>query len=157
MRTLLIMLFALLAGPALTPSLHAAGSDSPTPFPKQADPDYQSGKKAIEAQNWKVALDSFNRVATRDPGNADAQNYLGYAWRKSGNLDMAFKHYNEALRLDPSHKGALEYMGEAYLMVNNLPKAEENLARLNKACFFSCEEYRDLKKAIEDYKQRNGK
>jgi len=43
-------------------------------------------------------------VASRDPNNADAQNYLGYAWRKSGNLDLAFKHYNEALRLDPKHR-----------------------------------------------------
>jgi hypothetical protein len=36
--------------------------------------------------------------------------------------------------------------------VNNLPKAEEHLARLDKLCFFSCEEYRDLKKAVEQYK-----
>jgi len=157
MRTLLITLFALLAGLALAPSAHAAGSDSPAPMGLPADPDYESGKKAIEAKNWKAALDSFNRVATRDPGNADAQNYLGYAWRKSGNLDLAFKHYNEALRLDPSHKGAHEYIGEAYLIANNLPKAEEHLARLDKICFFSCEEYRDLKKAIEEYKRRGGK
>ena len=39
-------------------------------------------------------------------------------------------------------------------VANNLPKAEEHLARLDKLCFFSCEEYRDLKKAIEDYKRR---
>jgi len=37
-------------------------------------------------------------------------------------------------------------------MVNDLPKAEAHLAQLDKLCFFSCEEYRDLKKAIEDYK-----
>jgi len=156
MRTLMICMLAVLAGPALSPSLHAAGSDSPPPG-RPADPDYESGKKAIEAQNWKVALDSFNRAASHDPNNPDVQNYLGYAWRKSGNLDLAFKHYNEALRLDPSHKGAHEYIGEAYLMVNNLPKAEEHLARLNKICFFPCEEYRDLKKAVENYKATGGK
>ena len=153
MRKLLILTLALLAGPALSPTLRAAGTDSgPGPNARPVDPDYESGKKAVDAQNWRTALDSFNRVATRDPSNADVQNYLGYAWRKSGNLDLAFKHYNEALRLDPRHKGANEYIGEAYLMVNNLPKAEEHLARLDKLCFFPCEEFSDLKKAVEQYK-----
>src|SRR5713101_7395860 len=142
MRTLAISILALLAGLALSPFLLAAGMDTgPGPNARPVDPDYESGKKAIEAQNWKVALDSFGRVAER----------------KSGNLELAFKHYNEALRLDPKHKGAHEYIGEAYLMVNNLPKAEEHLARLDQLCFFSCEEYRDLKKSIEEYKQRAGK
>ncbi|HEY6241184.1 MAG TPA: tetratricopeptide repeat protein [Burkholderiales bacterium] len=152
MRTLLIAVLALSAGLVLAPVVRAAGTDSEPVSARPVDPDYENGKKAVAAQNWKAALDSFNRVASRDPGNVDAQNYLGYAWRKSGNLDLAFKHYNEALRLDPKHKGANEYIGEAYLMVNNLPKAEEHLARLNKLCFFSCEEYADLKKAIGEYK-----
>ncbi len=153
MRKLLISVFALLTGLLICPTLHAAGADSdPAPNARPADPDYESGKKAVEAGNWKTALDSFERVASRDPNNADAQNYLGYAWRKSGNLDLAFKHYNEALRLNPRHKGAHEYIGEAYLMVNNLAKAEEHLARLDKLCFFPCEEYSELKKAVEEYK-----
>jgi tetratricopeptide (TPR) repeat protein len=158
MRKLPISILALLAGLAFSPFLLAAGMDTgPGPNARPVDPDYESGKKAIEAQNWKVALDSFSRVASREPSNADVQNYLGYASRKSGNLELAFKHYNEALRLDPKHKGAHEYIGEAYLMVNNLPKAEEHLALLDKLCFFSCEEYRDLKKSIEEYRQRAGK
>ncbi len=154
MRKLPISILVLLAGLAFSPFLLAAGMDTaPGPNAPPVDPDYESGKKAIEAQNWKTALDSFGRVASREPSNADVQNYLGYAWRKSGNLELAFKHYNEALRLDPKHKGAHEYIGEAYLMVNDLPKAEEHLALLDKLCFFSCEEYRDLKKSIEEYKQ----
>jgi tetratricopeptide (TPR) repeat protein len=86
--------------------------------------------------------------------NADYHSLYAYSLRRSGSgeMDQVFKHYNEALRLDPKHKGAHEYIGEAYLMVNDLPKAEAHLAQLDKLCFFSCEEYRDLKKAIEDYK-----
>src|SRR3979490_273717 len=157
MRKLLISVLALLAGLALVQTLHAAGMDSgPAPNARPGAPDYESGKKAVEAGNWRPALDSFERVASRDPSNADAQNYLGYAWRKSGNLDLAFKHYNEALRLDPKHRGAHEYIGEAYLMVNNLPKAEEHLARLDKLCFLPCEEYSELKKAHERTKQGGG-
>ena len=151
MHKLLIPVFVLATGFALSPLLRAADS-SPAPLTRPADPDYEGGVKATTAGNWRAAIESFGRVASREPDNADVQNHLGYAWRKSGNLDLAFKHYNEALRLDPKHKGAHEYIGEAYLMVNNLPKAEEHLARLDKLCFFSCEEYRDLKKAVEQYK-----
>jgi len=153
MRTLLMLAVVLLVIPALVPA--AWGANSPLPAARPADTDYENGMKAIQSQNWKAAIEYFDRVAAREPANADAQNELGYAWRKSGNLDLAFKHYEEALRLDPKHKGAHEYIGEAYLMAGNLPKAEEHLAALDKICTFSCEEYRDLKKAIEKYKEKN--
>jgi hypothetical protein len=79
-----------------------------------------------------------------------------YNLRKGPSPDMSlvFKHYNEALRIDPKHKGANEYLGEAYLMVNNLPKAKEQLAVLDKLCFFSCREHSELKKSIADYEAK---
>jgi Flp pilus assembly protein TadD len=153
MRKLHIPALALLAGLALTPIAYAADTpSSPAPTPKPKDPDLEAGRQAITAQNWQLAIEDFNRAAARDPKNADAQNLLGYSWRKSGNLDLAFKYYNEALRLDPGHRGAHEYIGEAYLMVNNLPKAEEHLAQLNKLCWLPCSEYSELKKAVEQYR-----
>jgi Flp pilus assembly protein TadD len=148
------MLFLFLLSFTLVLPARAAGTESPSPAPVQQDPDYQNGKQAFEAKNWKLALEHFSRALTRDPGNADIQNYLGYAHRQSGNLDAAFRHYGEALRLDPRHRGAHEYAGEAYLIADNLPKAEEHLAALDRLCFFSCEEFRDLKKAVETFKQR---
>jgi hypothetical protein len=69
-------------------------------------------------------------------------------------MELVFKHYREALRIDPKHRGATEYLGEAYLMVNDLPKAKEQLAALDKLCFFGCEEYTMLKKAIADYEAK---
>jgi Flp pilus assembly protein TadD len=119
------------------------------------DADYAAGKQAITAGNWQVAADAFSRVVARDAGNANAHNFLGYAYRKSGKLDLAFKHYEEALRLDPKHRGAHEYIGETYLLTNNLAKAEEHLKALDRICFFGCEEYDDLKKAVAEYKQNN--
>ena len=118
------------------------------------DADYAAGKRAVEAKNWRAALDAFNKVVATDPGNANAHNFLGYAYRKSGKLDLAFKHYEEALRLDPKHRGAHEYLGEAYLMVNNLAKAEEHLKVLDRLCLFGCEEYDDLKKAVAEFRQK---
>ena len=139
------------------PATMAAGGGGSEPVWSAApeDPDYVAGKQAVEAMNWQAALDAFNKVLAKDARNANAHNYLGYAYRKSGKLDLAFKHYEEALRLDPRHRGAHEYVGEAYLMTGNLAKAEEHLKALDDICLFSCEEYRDLKKAVAEYRQKN--
>jgi Flp pilus assembly protein TadD len=149
LAAVLIAAATLLPGAAL-----AVGDDSPAPPGVPSDPDFEAGKAAVRAQNWPAAIGAFNKVAAKDPQNADAQNFLGFAYRKSGNLDLAFKHYNEALRLDPGHRGAHEYIGEAYLMQGNLAKAKEHLARLDRLCFFGCEEYDDLKKSIAEYEKR---
>ena len=66
--------------------------------------------------------------------HADAHNWLGFAYRNTGDLDRAFAEYEEALKLDPQHKGAHEYVGEAYVIARNLPKTEEHLAALEKLC-----------------------
>jgi hypothetical protein len=42
-------------------------------------------------------------------------------------------------------------------MTGNLPMAEQRLAALDKACVLSCEEYRDLKKAVASYKANGNK
>ena len=93
-------------------------------------------------------------AALRDTRNADIENYLGYAYRQSGQLQPAFTHYQRALQINPRHRGAHEYIGEAYLMANNLAKAEEHLAALQRICLIPCEEYEDLKKAVADYRAR---
>jgi Flp pilus assembly protein TadD len=141
--------------------LPAAGAlavvEETTPASVPMDPDYEAGKKAVETKNWKLAVQHFNRAAGKDPRNADIQNYLGFANRQAGNIDQAFKHYYEALKLNPGHRGAHEYIGEAYLKTGNLPKAEEHLKALDRLCTFSCEEYRDLKKSIEEYRKNRKK
>jgi Flp pilus assembly protein TadD len=143
----------LLAGGLALPA-HSAGDDSTPASQKSTDPDYLAGKKAIEAGNWKLAIESFSRAAARDKDNADIQNYLGYAYRKSGNLDTAFKYYTVALKLSPDHRGAHEYIGEAYLMKGDLKMAKEHLAALDRICTFGCEEYRELKKAVAAFEQK---
>ncbi len=155
-RTLL-PLFVLLAALTLSgqPAVAAGGGGGDSVvITVPEDPNYAAGKQAVEAKNWQGALDAFSKAAAKDPRNANAQNYLGYTYRRMGQFDLAFKHYEEALRLNPKHRGAHEYLGEAYLMVNNLGKAEEQLKELDSLCFFGCEEYTELKKAVADYKQK---
>ena len=137
----------------LVPGPVAADPTEDDPGASQLDPDYAAGKKAIEGKQWSAAIKSLASAALRDTRNADLQNYLGYAYRNSGQVDLAFKHYHRALQLSPRHRGAHEYAGEAYLMVNNLAKAEEHLAALQKICLIPCEEFEDLKKAIAEYRR----
>ena len=118
------------------------------------DPNFTIGRQAVEAKNWQTAVDAFGKVVAKDPRNADGFNMLAYSYRKMGNLDMAFKNYDEALRIDPKHRAAHEYLGEAYLMAGNLAKAEEHLSTLDKLCFFGCEEFRELKQKVAEYKQK---
>ncbi len=147
-----LILFALLTGLAFADGGGGGGGGSNSIVHK-TDVNLEKAKMAIKDQEWGRAIVLLNLSAANDNNNADVQNLLGFAERKRGNLDAAFIHYERALVLDPKHRGAHEYLGEAYLMAGNLAKAEEQLAALDKLCFFSCEEYRDLKVAIADYQK----
>jgi len=118
-----------------------------------AAPDKLDGVRAqIAARNFPGAIEELKRL--NDTGSADWNNLMGYSLRKGPTPDFAGaeKFYNEALRIDPAHRGALEYSGELYLQTGDLARAEQRLAALDKACFFGCAEYSDLKKAIAQYK-----
>ena len=118
------------------------------------DVNFVEGKKAVDAQDWNKAVEWLTKAAQSQPQNADVHNYLGYAYRKTGRFPAAFTHYNEALRLNPKHKHAHEYIGEAYLLTDDLFKAEYHLSELQRICSpIPCEEYKDLKRAVESYKK----
>jgi len=91
---LLLLVFAA----TISPVLHAVDTEE-QPGVRGLDPDYAAGRKAIEARNWNAAIKSFSSAALRDPDNADLQNYLGFSYRKLGQLEPAFKHYQRTLAL----------------------------------------------------------
>jgi len=125
-----------------------------TPQATAQDADYLAGKNALDAKNWTLAIKSFSSAAQRNPQNADIQNYLGYAYRKSGKLDLAFKHYKRALDLNPRHRGAHEYIGEAYLMKGDVQSARKHLGALREICTLSCEELTDLEREIAKHAKK---
>jgi tetratricopeptide (TPR) repeat protein len=118
----------------------------------QLDPDFAAGKKALVAEDWNGAIAALKLAALRDPGNADIQNYIGYAYRRLRQLDAAIAHYQQALMLNPRHRSAHEHLGEAHLVRGNLVKAEEHLTALELICLIPCDEYGDLKRAVALYK-----
>lgn len=127
---------------------HAAGSDdayaaAPSPL--------QSAVDAIRAQRYDYAIQLLEPYTQRHARDADGFNWLGYAYRKTGQLPLAFSRYERALALDPKHRGAHEYIGEAYLQDGRPAQAEQHLQRLQALCG-DCEEYLELQRAIAAYR-----
>lgn len=135
------------------------GLASATAFAADSEPKYSGGdeaRQAIDEGNYDKAIGMLLEANSKQPGNADTLNLLGFSHRKLGRFDEALKYYTEALAIEPKHRGANEYLGELYLETNQLPKAEERLAVLDDACVFGCDEYNDLKAAIEAYRAKQG-
>jgi Flp pilus assembly protein TadD len=137
---------------------HAAlAADTPAPAVAAAPDKLAEARTLIKARKWSEAVAELQRV--NDPASADWNNLMGFSIRRgsSPDLDASERFYNEALRINPNHRGALEYSGQLYLMKGDLAGAERRLAVLDKACTFGCEEYTDLKKAIERFKAAGNK
>ena len=147
--------FALAAAIAiLTVSPGLAVEEDSNPQDSARNPDYAAGKQAFDRKEWGEAVRRFSRATVLDPDNADIQNYLGFSYRKMGQLELAFKYYHRALALNPRHRGAHEYIGEAYLMADNLAGAQKHLEALRNICLLPCEELGELQKAIAEYRAK---
>jgi Flp pilus assembly protein TadD len=121
--------------------------------PIKSDPVWLTEARAsIKAEKYTQAIQQLQ--AANETSSADWNNLLGYSLRKKQPPDLvgAEKYYQAALKINPEHRGALEYYGKLKLINNDLPGAEALLGRLDKACTFGCEEYSDLKGAIQKYK-----
>jgi len=132
------------------------GGEGATPA-KPEDPQYTAAVKAIKAKEYAKAIPLLEGVTQREPQNADAYNWLAYATRKNGDPAASIPIYEKALAIDPKHRGAHEYIGEAYLMLGDIAKAKRHLAALDSLCWLPCEEYRDLKKAVQGYEKQGKK
>ena len=145
---------ALVLSLAFVPGL--ARADLPEPKGKSENANIVAARKAIDAKDFKTAVGYLTKAVQEEPKNADAHSMLGYSYRKLGTFDKSMESYQTALKIDSNHRYAHEYLGELYLDMNQPENAEKQLAALKKACpfFGKCEEFEDLKKAIDDYKAK---
>jgi Flp pilus assembly protein TadD len=141
---------------AMLPFSAALADGGGSSDPPTLDPQYQEAVSLIKAEQFALAIKVLESYVARVRNDASAENWLGYSYRKTGQLEPAFVHYHKALKLDPRHRGAHEYIGEAYLMAGNLAKAEEHLKILGRLCWVPCEELDDLQKAVAEYKTKKG-
>ncbi|MCC6921085.1 MAG: tetratricopeptide repeat protein [Alphaproteobacteria bacterium] len=154
------MCAALVAGLfAIAPAHASGGGGGGMPMPSGSDesdmkPSYRNAVKLVKAKRYQEAIVMLEDLLKDDPHNPDIMNYLGFSYRKLGYLDNSAAYYKAALTVKADHLGALEYQGELFLMQNDVASAEGNLARLASLCG-DCDEYDDLKDAIEDYKENH--
>ena len=144
--------WAAIAAVMLPAISHAEIVDNPA-SEASGDAEFVAAEHLVKAQQFEEALPLLHRVVGRDPGNADAYNYLAFSQRKVGLLDEAMRNYMRALDLDPDHIGAREYLGELYLQLGQQDKAEEQLAILMRFCPLGCEPREDLAQAIATFKR----
>jgi tetratricopeptide (TPR) repeat protein len=148
----LIVGYAAIAAVAMPVTSYAVMIDDPT-SEFVGDAEFLAAEQLVKEQRFEEALPLLKRVLARDPGNADAYNYLAFSQRKMGRLEEAFANYMRALDLDPDHMGAREYLGELYLQLGQRDKAEEQLSRLMVLCPLGCEARDDLARAISESKR----
>jgi len=127
----------------------SGGSDKAT---AAASSELKAARKKIAETDFSGAIALLSKALESKPNDADALNLVGYCYRKLGDRESALTFYLKALDAEPDHRGANEYLGELYLEMGDVAKAEERLKVLDRVCFFGCEEYTDLKKAITAYK-----
>mgnify|MGYP000001357395 CR=1 FL=1 len=153
-RTLTFVLsFAGLLATSITPSFAAGGGSDDSGWADAKSTDLKAAVKLIRSEKYNEAQPFLQKTIKDDPKNADAFNMLGYSQRKMGNKDVALGYYTKALDINPRHRRANEYLGELYLELKQPDKAKERLAVLDKSCFFGCDEFTVLKKAIETYEK----
>ena len=147
MRALLLCLplVCLPGAAAIAPAAHAA--DSPPATSAEAT-DLAPARAAIKAKKYDTALAEL-RVLVVKYQTPDVYSLLGHALWKTGDRSQGMIYYNKALTMNPQHRGALEYQGELYIELGQIDKAKENLTKLKGVCPFGCEEFADLKEAIE--------
>jgi len=140
------------ANPAPTSSAPAM---APAPSMKSMAPktvhlvDLNDARKLIAKSDWTGAIKLLRVIVVQQPKNADALNLLGYSLRQHGEMKEAEAWYLKALKLQPTHLGANEYLGELYVLTGQKAKAQARLDALAKYCGnTTCEEYKDLAKAI---------
>ena len=127
--------------PAVAPAPSAPGS-----FDAAAS--IERARDLIDRELYAQALATLEAVVSRNPGNADALNYLGFASRKLGRYQDARHYYDRALEIDPHHLGALEYLGELHVEMGDMDAARGNLAMLSALCPEGCEPLDELREVI---------
>ena len=123
--------------------------------------DYQKGidalKKALKYKKknkikkankrFEKALGYFVSAHKEYPRNIEILSYLGFTYNMVGDLIMSEIYYQEGLIIDPKNTSINLRLGELYYFTKREELARERLKVLN-SC--NCQEYRNLKKIIDE-------
>lgn len=121
-------------------------------------PDNQILPRSIELQQQARALAGAGKVVEAadlletalavDPRNRSAFVELARVAKQQKLFGKAIRLANEALQLEPNDVDALKIQGEAMVELGAIPRARENLAKIQKVCGNNCVQVAELSAAI---------
>ena len=112
-----------------------------TELQQQADAQVAAGKlvEAAELLETSLAVDPRNRSAFVD---------LARVAQKQRLFGKAIRLTSKALELEPNDLDAIQVQGQAMVELGALPRARENLAKLQRICTSGCKQLNALQAAI---------
>ena len=108
----------------------------------------QQAEQQLAAGKLMEAGDLLETAVAVDPRNRGAFVDLARVAKQQKLFGKAIRLANEALQLEPSDLDAIEVQGEAMVELGALPRARENLAKLQKLCSANCKQVAQLSTAI---------
>jgi tetratricopeptide (TPR) repeat protein len=108
----------------------------------------QQAEKELAAGKLMEAGDLLETAVAVDPRNRSAFVDLARVAKQQKLFGKAIRLANEALQLEPNDLDAIEVQGEAMVELGALPRAKENLAKLQKLCSANCKQVAQLSTAI---------
>jgi tetratricopeptide (TPR) repeat protein len=141
---------------ALAP-LTSVAVDVPNRNPPVEDRAMRDSRDAVKKQQWERAVALLQPYLQAQPQDADGHNLLAFSLRKLGRHGESETAYDRALAIDPNHLGAHEYRGELMLLLGRREQAIVHLQALERLCGLQCEEYLELRRALDTKPQARPK
>ncbi len=106
------------------------------------------GEAALAAGNYLAADDALETALVLDPRNRRAFTTMAKVAIKQKLFGQAIRLTNKALSLEPTDRDAMAIQGEAMVEAGAVPRARDNLAKLQKLCAGPCPQAAALSAAI---------
>jgi tetratricopeptide (TPR) repeat protein len=103
---------------------------------------YETGRDLAKMGRYEEAITLLTPASAS--GDKRVFNYLGYSWRKSGDIEKGLVFYGKALAIDPDYVLVREYLGEALIQKGDIAGAKAQLQEIAARCGQTCEPYVDL-------------
>ena len=138
-----------MAGGQTSPSAQLSPPSLLFATPAQGDSAYVQAVSLINEHRYPEALAALSQAQKAFGPHPDVLTYIGYTYRKMGQLDRAESYYRQALSIAPGHRGATEYYGELKVERGDMAGARRMLASLDQQCAFGCAEAETLRLWIQ--------
>src|SRR5687768_2673081 len=108
----------------------------------------RQGEALLAAGKYTEADDALETALAVDPRNRAAFVVMARVAQKQKLFGQAIRFTNKALALEPRDRDALAVQGEAMVELGAVPRARDNLVKLQKLCPSGCQQLAVLSAAI---------